>query len=270
MDTEKAANELLTGTSTENLIAEISRRKLTPQHVDILKTLKSESVALGASATEIKQSDMERFANKVIKKNFHGKLSRGSTINDVAIAIYEVGGFFNHGPDQMKLNSFESAFNSLHSRIYSDQNKMSELMQTEFVSVSPSENTPGNQSMTIFLFQDKKQEDSRGWCTPAHASFELSTGDMNELVDTIKNEPDALEAFYKACYKDLDAENEDSPGARRLKTTGFYLVTPGQIKKITKAKESYDASVIAEVFTDLKRYDFKNGPHGSGDSFQPR
>lgn len=275
MDNEKAVNEQLTGTSTADLIAELSKRKLSEADVTTLKSFKPEesaSTLATASVTETKDTglpNVDRFVSAIVKKNFQGKLPSGTIIDGMAISL--AGGFYDHGPNQdMKFTPLEDAVYKLHNKIYPEQDKMPGLMQSEIVTVSPSTTNPENKVITFFFFQDRKQIDGRGWCTPAHAQMELPASTASELVVNVSSDPDMLEAFYQGAFKGLDSKGEGLPGVRRIKATGFYLLTPVDLDKASVAGSSYDKSKINDVFKDKTRYEFKNGPYGSGDVFQLR
>ena len=214
------------------------------------------------------ESLAKRFAKAVVRKNVHGKLPAGSKINGVEIKRSYAGGFYDHGPDQMFLSPLESKVSQLHTTIYQEQNKLPELVNSHVVSVVPSVTDRRNAVLTIHFFQDRKQVDGRGWCTPAHVSTELPGGVMAEFLGTVSRNPDLLEDFYQRTFMGLDSEG-GLPGMRRTKVDGFYLISGDRLLEAGKVG-AYDTEGVNRFFGALEKHHYQNGPYGTGDTFQPR
>ena len=266
--------DLLKSVSTETLITLLSSRGLTAQNVATLQSLRPAETTGSSQATistggpkEIKSS-AEKFAKAVVRKNAQGKLPAGSKINGVEINRSYVGGFYDHGPDQMRLSPLENNVSQLHSTIYSNQDKLPDLMNSHVVSVTPSETDHGNSILTIYFFQDRKQIDGRGWCTPAHASTELPSGVMTEFLGEISKNPDLLEDFYQKTFVGLDSQG-GLPGMRRIKADGFFIISGTKLEEAGKVGK-YDTRAVDTFFSSLEKHQYQQGPYGTGDAFQPR
>lgn len=271
---DAATMDLLKGVSTETLIALLSSRGLTAQNIAALQSLRpaettgsSQTVIATGSPKEIKSS-AEKFSKAVVRKNAQGKLPAGSKINGVEINRSYVGGFYDHGPDQMRLSLLDSNVSQLHSALYSNQDKLPDLMNSHVVSVTPSETDRGNSVLTIYFFQDRKQIDGRGWCTPAHISTELPSGVMTEFLGEISKKPDLLEDFYQKTFVGLDSQ-DGLPGMRRIKADGFFIISGAKLEEAGKVGK-YDTRAMSTFFSSLEKHQYQQGPYGTGDAFQPR
>jgi len=228
----------------------------------------SQAVIATGNPEELKSS-VEKFAKAVVRKNAQGKLPAGSKINGVEINRSYVGGFYDHGPDQMRLSPLENNVSQLHSTIiYSNQDKLPDLINSHVVSVTPSETDHGNSILTIYFFQDRKQIDGRGWCTPAHASTELPSGAMTEFLGEISKNPDLLEDFYQKTFVGLDSQG-GLPGMRRIKADGFFIISGTKLEEAGKVGK-YDTRAVDTFFSSLEKHQYQQGPYGTGDAFQPR
>lgn len=271
---DAAMMDLLKDVPTETLIAMLRTRGLTADNVTALQSLRPAETTSGSQVTiatggpkEIKSS-AEKFAKAVVRKNAQGKLPAGSKINGVEINRSYVGGFYDHGPDQMRPSPLENSVSQLHSSIYQNQDKLPDLMKSHVVSVTPSEADRGNMVLTIYFFQDRKQIDGRGWCTPAHVSTELPSGVMTEFLGEASRNPDLLEDFYQRTFIGLDSVGE-KPGMRRIKADGFYLISGAKLEEAGKVGR-YDTGGMSKFFGTLEKHQYQNGPYGTGDVFQPR
>lgn len=271
---DAAIEDLLKNVSTEELISLLRARNLTPGNVAVLQSLRPAETTSGSQTTiatggpkEIKSS-AERFAKAVIRKNAHGKLPVGSKINGVEIDRFKEGGFYDHGPDKkMQPSPLGEKVSQLNSTIYKNQRELPDLVNTHIVSVTPSEQDKGNMILTIHFFQDKKQIDGRGWCTPGHVSTELPSGIMTEFLGEISKNPDLLEDFYQKSFVGLDSQ-DGSPGMRRTKSDGFYLISGSKLEEVGKIASDNTRSVN-NFFATLEKHHYQQGPHGTGDTFQP-
>lgn len=266
--------DLLRDVSTETLITLLGSRGLTAQNIVALQSLRptettgsSQAAIATGSPKEIKSS-AEKFAKAVVRKNAQGKLPAGSKINGVEIKRSYVGGFYDHGPDQIRISPLDSNVYRLHSTLYKNQDKLPDLINSHIVSVTPSETDGGNSVLTIYFFQDRKQIDGRGWCTPANVSIELPSGVMTEFLGEISKNPDLLEDFYQKTFVGLDSQG-GLPGMRRIKADGFYIISGTKLEEAGKVGE-YDTRAVGTFFSSLEKHKYQQGPHGTGDVFQPR
>lgn len=268
------ALEVLRNFSTDALLAELARRSLTAEEVSKLQLLRpaettgtSQTTLATEGRTDVKSS-AERFARAVVRKNVQGKLPEGSTINGVKINSRNVGGFYDHGPDQMRLSPDDHRINQLYSGIYHEQDQFPDLVGAHVVSVTPSEADHENTVLTIHFFQDRKQIDSRGSCTPAYVSAELPGGAMTEFLSEMLKNPDLLEDFYQRIFVGLDSQG-DLPGMRRVKADGFFLISGTKLEEAVKI-QGYDTQAVSTFFKSLEKHQYQKGPYGTGDAFQPR
>lgn len=75
------------------------------------------------------------------------------------------------------------------------------------------------------------------------------------FLDEIKKDPDLVEDFYQEAFKGLDSKGVNSPGLRRVKSAGFYLVTESdRVKKYPHL-----------TLEKLRVYIYRNGPYGTDD-----
>lgn len=266
--------DLMKDVSTEALIEELKTRNLTQDNISLLQTFKpTEKTDVPEIKTDINTSietvqSAEKFVKAVERKNAFGKLPSGSTIDSKSIEGLG-GGFYDHGPDKMELPKAENGVSSMQNNIlYQKQDKFSEQMGSHLVTVAPSEANHANMVLTIRFFQDRKQIDGRGWCTPAHVSVEIPNNIMSEFVNEIQKNPDLLEDFYKKTFEGLDGSN-DQPGMRRIKANGFYLITGDKLAEATEV-DKYNETLANRFFNSLQKLKYQNGPYGSGDEFKPR
>lgn len=269
-----AALEGLKNISTDALIAELTGRALTAEEVSKLQLLRSaettgtsQTTLVTEGRTDVKSS-AEKFARAVVRKNVQGKLPAGSKINGVEINRQEAGGFYDHGPDKMRLSSPKYSIEELSSGVYQRQDQFPDLVGAHVVSVTPSEIDRVNMVLTIYFFQDKKQIDGRGWCTPAHVSAELPSRTMTEFLSEISKNPDLLEDFYQRIFVGLDSQG-DLPGMRRVKADGFFLISEAKLGEAVTIK-GYNTQAIGAFFKSLEKHQYQKGPYGTGDAFQPR
>jgi len=267
--------ELLKNVPTDTLITLLRERDLTVQDVAELQSLRpaeaassSQAIIATGGSNEIKLS-ADQFVKEVVRKNAQGKLPARSKINGVQINRSFVGGFYDHGPDQMLLSSLESNVSQLHNIIICErQDELPDLMNAHVVSVTPSEQDRGNMVLTIHFFQDRKQIDSRGWCTPAYISAELPSGVMTEFLGGILKDPDLLEDFYQMLFVGLDSQ-DNAPGMRRTKADGFYLISGAKLEEAGKVGR-YDTRGVSNFFASLEKHHYQQGPYGTGEFFKPR
>ena len=274
-NTDASIKDLMKDVSTEALIEELRTRALTTENVTSLQSLKpvdkTEKVVVApeVSVPMKTKSSAERFAKAVVRKNAHGKLPAGSKINNLAIDGSKSGGFYDHGPDKIELSALENGVVNLQLGIlYQNQDRFPDLVSTHIVTVTPSKMDSGNMVLTIRFFQDPKQIGGRGLCAPAHVSTELPNGTMSEFLGEIQKTPDLLEDFYQKTFVGIDSSGE-SPGMRRVKADGFYLVAGAKLEEASKVG-SYDKDGTRRFFESLQKFQYQSGPYGSEDAFQPR
>lgn len=273
---DAAIMDLLKDIPTARLIHELRARNLTVEEINTLQALRpaeqvdSSQIVAAAPVKEVKDS-AEKFVNAVVRRNVHGKLPAGSRIVGAEIERGLAGGFYDHGPDQMRLSPLESYVggNHLLGVIYHNQDKLPDLVNSHVVSVTPSVIDQGNMVLTIHFFQDKQAPDSRGYYTPGHVSAELPSGVMSEFLGEISKNPDLLEDFYQKTFVGLDSQGE-SPGMRRAKADGFFLINGAKLEEAGKIRGSYDTRAAGGFFSALGKHQYRQGPYGTGVAFQPR
>lgn len=119
--------------------------------------------------------------------------------------------------------------------------------------------------MTIHFFQDARAPGSGNHYTPACVQIELPCETAEELVEEIRQDPDLLEVFYQVVFSGLD-ENK-SPGMRRVRADGFYLVTESNLEEAAMIGRN-DPYAVGVFFKNLKKYKYAGGPYGPGDPFE--
>jgi hypothetical protein len=145
---------------------------------------------------------------------------------------------------------------------------MPDLAASHFLTVGPSPRDPRSLVLTLRFFQDEKQVDSRGRCTPAHFSIEFHNEVMVRFLEEIQKNPDLLEDFYQKVFADLDARDSHL-GMRRLKASGFFLIIPRKMQEAGRVEE-WDTETLEKFFSKVKRYHYQRGPYGTGEKFRVR
>lgn len=203
----------------------------------------------------------ERFALEVKARNVHGKLpNKDNPKGDV--------GFSDHGPDfsigleRIKETDFAYILLSPYYYCYDDL-KMTSVAAANFLSLRKSIDHPDNLIFTMHFMQDKKQVGGAGHGTMAHVSLEFTNVITSKLVMALVRKPDLLEHLYQKCFKGLDSTDK-TLGMRRAKTTGFYFI-PDNKREITDKIGLRDYDKLLTFLNSLTRYNFVNGPYGSGD-----
>jgi hypothetical protein len=215
-------------------------------------------------------SSAEKFVKAVVKRNVFGKLPNG--LKTSGVNVVSSGRFYDHGPDKVQLSPLAGNFfyEILNHAIYSNSKKFSDLINTHIVTVAPSLTDSKNMVLTVHFFQDKQQEDARGYFTPAYVSTELAGGVMSEFIDAIQKSPDLLEDFYQKTFVELDSQG-GRPGMRRAKSDGFFLITGPKLEE-TSGISRYDERKIRTFFDSLKneKHLYQHGPYGTGEAFLQR
>ncbi len=261
---DTAMPEALKQIPTETLIALLQTRSLTEQDVEALQSLRpadkissSETIIATGGSEEIKLS-AEEFAKAIVRRNVHGKLPAGSKINGVEISRSDAEGFYDHGPDRLRISPLENKILYLHQRIYSSQREFPDLVNSHILSVVPSIADPKNEVLSIHFFQDREQVDSRGFFTPAHVSTEFPRVVMTKFLQVILKEPDLLDDFYKRSFVGLDGEGSQ-PGMRRVKADGFFLVSEAKIEEAGKV-EGKGYRGVRTFFDALEKHLYQKVP----------
>ncbi len=267
--------EMLNSVSTETLIGILKGRELTAQDIESISLLRpadtttnvnnSEAfeVTEAVGAQDEGKPSAERFAKAVIRKNAHGKLAAGTKV--IGIPITDPTGFYDHGPDKIQRADSDKNVAYLHNLVYEKQKQFPDLIGSHIVSVAPSTTDESSRILTLRFFQDRKQEDSRGWCTPAYISTELPADVATEFLSEIAQHPDLLEDFYQRTFPDMDSEG-DRLGFRRVRADGLYIIPDDKLAEISSMKTN-DTRGVTPFFTSIGKLQYQNGPYGTGDTF---
>jgi len=198
----------------------------------------------------------ERFALEVKARNVYAKLPIKNMPD-------QDPGFAYHGPDR-ELEEEDFAFNLMITYYYGyDHFKNTFASASNLLSLRKSKEHPGNMIFTMHFMQDKKQVGGRGHGTMALVSLEFSGSVTSKLIRALAQKPDLLEHLYQKCFKGLDSTDK-TLGMRRAKTTGFYFI-PDNKREITDKIGQRQSDKLLEFLRSLVRYNFVNGPYGSGD-----
>lgn len=210
------------------------------------------------------------FARKITKKNVFGKFPAGTLIPGLPTGIPEgsqARAFYDHGPDKFSLGNLEKLviYNLLPKiTVFSREFRLNNLISNQIILVN-------NGALTICFYQDPKNVD-RGGDHPAYVQVELPLEDLDKLIVEIKSNPDFLEFFYQASFPELDSRDE-LPGARRIKSEGFYLLDINQtiplvmlLEKVKNSLSQAGSLQINSYFSSVPYYQYLNGPFGTGDS----
>lgn len=269
------ATESLKNIPTSALIDALMARQLSDSDITKLHGLKprvnpkvDKSISANLKDNTLSKN-AERIAAAVVRRNVHAKLPAEAQINGKQVAFGHQGGFYDHG-DQIKLSAADRVVGSLQSKIYNQQDKYPDLMSSHLVSVTQSEADQRNLVLTVFLFQDRRQIDSRGWFSPAHLQIELPRQAMTDLITETQRNPDFLESFYQKVFPGLD--NQDGkPGIRRAKADGFYSIAGANVDKAQALlRDTARDPEVHDFFKSLGKNKYRNGPYGTGDAFSPR
>jgi hypothetical protein len=195
------------------------------------------------NAPDVKSAEpisASEFAKAALRRNVVGKLKKGTTICGHKTGSIGEGIYFPHGPEIIeipKLAPLASAVTELQEKVrqylkgLSDPRIIPELASSHIISVASSLENPENTVLAIHFFQDRWTIGGAGHCTPAWVQIELSGHLMNQLLTQIQENPDLLEDFYQEVFPGLDRQG-NSPGMRRVKADGFYLIQETELEKV--------------------------------------
>ena len=265
---EKTLDDLLKQVPTSSLINALQSRSLTNEDISTLHSLKPTEEPRPAVTTPSKDNiygiiqSAERYAASVVRKYVHGKLPKDTLVAGHQVENSVEGGFHNHGP-----NNFENPdiVHSLQSNIYHGQRQYPDLMNSTIVSLQPSTTSKENMVCSLYFFQDRKAPDSRGYYTPAHVQAELPREVATQFVSEIQTTPDLLEMFYQKMFPGLDGTDK-RPGMRRAKSDSFYLIENSGNMTATRMREDSPRAILSNV----PKFNYRNGPYGSGEPYSPR
>lgn len=232
---------------------------------DWLKQAPAENVLESAVGAE-RESRAEKYAKAVVRRNVFGKLPKGLKVDGESLdSDLPEGVYSDYGPDKIELDKYYKEASSLFSRIFENKSRFPELLTSQVVSIVPSADE-SNFVVTIHFLQDKKQVNTGGRqeYTDASVSVELPVRLVGDFQLDILSDPDMLEEFYQQAFEGLDSQ-DGSPGMRRLKVDGFYLLGQEQITKGLSIQRS-DTQGFQDFFASLQRYEYQSGPYGTGEA----
>ncbi len=223
---------------------------------------KTEDVVIEPKGTNLSpeiQAKVESFVSAIQEWDVIGKLPKGSTVKGTL--TNRSGAYYHYGEKEFKMSLRFQSFESLYTvseRAYPEVHALA--LKTHAVTV---ERDPANQNNSIIwvsFHQDTSAVDNRKKHTVAHVAVIMPSNKAKDFINTIKNEPDALEEFYKRAFPELDAE-KDRPGAKRLRAGEFILLQQPQLDEIATL-DLDDRNAVTNTFNNLPRYTYKNGPYG--------
>lgn len=281
---------------TSALITELGKRNLTSEQIGVLHSLKiAESqnnlqITISESPQEENQTLVDKFAKAVIRKNVHTKLQKGSRIDGVEVNPEEYMGFCDYGQrlypaKDSEINQVALSGNWEHDPVGRvstmitafEKSLPADLLRSQILSVVPLKGGRGNKEvLNIHCFQDHTEalpnEKRGGNYIPANLQVELPKEVMAELLNEIAKNPDLLEDFYQKVFSGLDGK-DNSPGIRRLKVDGFYLLTNPPARQFAQRMmdpKFYYPTYIRGFFEKLEKFKYKNGPYGSGRFYESK
>ena len=269
-ESDNKEKNMLVGISTSRLINELQNRKLNQGDINILHGLQlseDEKIrTLNEDALVVKE-----FVRTISEKNVFGKLGIGAKIDGGEPVNWELaGGFYEHGPNRRLIGyDNEKLIEGLLNRIYTNKDKLPELINRQFVVVDDFP-TLEYAIMAIEFFQNSKAVDNRSPYTPAKVLMKIPKETMEKILIAIQSNPDVLEEFYQQAFPGLDSPDEEKSGFKRLKSDGFYLINRPELIQNAKFLFSPNPRNLIEYFKTVPFLKYKRGPYGTGDPLQAK
>lgn len=208
------------------------------------------------------QAEVERFVNAIQRSDVFGKLPNGTKIGNI---VTNRGMAYNHhGADELENTTSYKTFHIFYSRTVTNPlSNHGEQRRSQVVTVDKAIDNTNTRVVRIWFLQDKNQIDGRGHPTEAYVAVELPNNMISEFVTTIKNNPDALEQFYRQAFPGLDSEN-NAPGMRRIQSDGFYILQEPELNTVDNIDTRNNRQIDA-FYATLPKYTYQNGPYGVGE-----
>ena len=255
---ERETTELLRGVATDDLIRELGDRVLDTEQVASLLDLterNNEQESQPESAPEEGDGKIEQWVASVQKRAIWGKVSRETTIEGYELAW---GPDYRHyGPDTLSETVESKQVDFLMATIRQSKPEVVQGVNNHFVSIYPASNKDGEGNVVIRFdcFQDRAAE-TRADYPPVSASCVVPKDVGDSLLNAVDGNSDVFDMFYHLAFPGLDVESaNDFEGVRRIKSDGFFLITPdkltglptGMFKFQARGQGDYANRVIGEL-----------------------
>lgn len=223
------------------------------------------------------KSPVDKFVKAVVRRNVQAVLPQGTAINRTGIPASKTEHFYDCGPDDNMQPSrlgnpsnINKLLNAIFWKCNMNHKPMSGVTNYHIISLDKSEQDPENKVLSIYFYQTNKQLKVRYEYSPAWVMAEMPEATMTEFTEEIQKNPDMLEDFYQQAFAGLDGQ-DDQPGMRRLPADGFVVLGNSTLKlEGTDSIDRNDISSIKTYFGRLPKYQYQNGPYGTGYIIAPK